>query len=326
MPRITSLPGGQNVAPLGTDAIITERAGSSTAYAQFGDMNLLPDGTMLNGKIEPTVSSNNLTVALKTLKGDDPSATDPVSIWINGGFRHIAAALSVTKAAGTNWCASGSAMLATQEIDYFAYLLWNTGGTDSVDIAFSRFPGGRVVSDFSATTTAEKYLAYGKGDAPASTDDAVVIGRFAATLSAGAGYTWTVPTYTNVNLVRRPIFETRPLTWTATTATITGMSAVSAGVCRYRIVNGSHLLTAGRIVGTSNATGFSILSPWTAETLSGIIWGAAVGDVTDNTANVAAGDVYIGSAGTSLTFRKSAAATWTNSGTKAVVFTLGYDI
>src|SRR6185436_10289424 len=116
--------------------------------------NLLPDGYMVNGKLSVTVASNNITVAIKTKSGGNPSTTDPVSVWINGSYRRITAALSVTKNAGTNWFASGSAELATKEIDYFAYLIWNTTpATDIMDIGFARIPFGRVYSDFSGTTT-----------------------------------------------------------------------------------------------------------------------------------------------------------------------------
>jgi len=71
-----------------------------------------------------------------------------------------------------------------------------------------------LVSDFSATTTNEKHLAgYSKFT---TTDEVAVIGRFAATLSAGAGYTWSVPTYTAANLIQKPIYTTRRLTWLPT--------------------------------------------------------------------------------------------------------------
>lgn len=207
----------QNTAPLGSDLTLMVDDPAGTPLSQkiyLGDWNILPEGYMLNGKIVVTVTTNNLTVALKTKSGGNPSATDPVSVWINGSFRRCTAALSVTKNAGTNWCNAGAAELATKEIDFFVYLIWNTGpATDIVDIAFSRIPFGRVYSDFSATTTNEKYLAYGNATAPASTDDCIVIGRFAATNSGTASFNWSVPTFTNVNLIQYPCFETRRLTW-----------------------------------------------------------------------------------------------------------------
>ena len=170
-------------------------------------------GMMFNGKLSPTVASNNLTVALKTAAGSDPSATDVVAININGTIRTVTAALSITLAAGTNWFNAGSSELATKEIDYFCYAVWDSNSS-VVALAPARIPSGTLVSSFSSTTTNERYL--GNYANYTSTDDVVIIGRFAATLSAGAGYTWTVPTYTHDNLIQAPVFETRRLDWTPT--------------------------------------------------------------------------------------------------------------
>jgi hypothetical protein len=68
-----------------------------------------PQGFLINGKIVTSVSSNNLTVAIKTLAGSDPSSSDPVYARIGNTVRSITAALSVTKNAGTNWFNSGAA-------------------------------------------------------------------------------------------------------------------------------------------------------------------------------------------------------------------------
>ena len=167
-------------------------------------------GMMLNGKLSVTVSANDLIVALKTRAGTDPSTTDSVAININGTIRVVTAATSITLADATNWFNAGSAELATKEIDLFAYAIWDSNSS-VVAIAPSRIPFGRLVSDFSATTTNEKHL--GNYANYTSTDEVANIGRFAATLSAGAGYTWTVPTFTNSNLIQEPCFETRWLTW-----------------------------------------------------------------------------------------------------------------
>lgn len=174
-----------------------------------------PQGFLINGKLSVTDAAG-ITVAIKTLAGADPSATDPVYCRIGDTVRSITSALSVSKADGTNWCNAGSAELATKEIDYFVYLGYNA--TDGVVIGFSRFPGANQYSNFSATTTNEKYCAISTITTAASTDYYEVIGRFAATLSAGAGYTWSVPTYTAANLIQRPIYETRWLRWVPTLA------------------------------------------------------------------------------------------------------------
>lgn len=210
MPKISAYPAGDPVQA--SDQFVIARAGANDKI--LGSEFLPQQGALRNGKISVTVAGNNLTLALKTLAGGNPSVSDPVLIYIGSSFRAVTAALSVTKNAATNWCNAGSAELATKEIDYFAYLGYNA--TDGVVIGFSRIPWGCIYSDFSTTSTNAQYCAISTIAHAAASDEYVVIGRFAATLSAGAGYTWSVPTYTAKNLVQHPIYETRVLTWTPT--------------------------------------------------------------------------------------------------------------
>lgn len=186
-----------------------------------------------NGRLSVTVASNNLTVALKGMNGSDPSATNPVYIRIGDTIRTITAALSVTKNAGTNWFNSGGSELATKEIDYFCYLGYNA--TDGVVIGFSRIPYGNIYSDFSTTTTNEKYAGISTITNAAAGDTYVNVGRFAATLSAGAGYTWTVPTYTTTNLVQGLCFVTRKLAWTPTVTAQAGTPTSTTNLCYYKL-------------------------------------------------------------------------------------------
>ena len=214
----------------------------------------LPEGTMYNGKIVPSVASNNLTVALKGMDGNDPSATNPVYIRIAGVIRTITSALSVTKNAATNWCNAGSSELASKEIDYFVYLGYNA--TDGVVIGFSRIPYAALYSDFSTTTTAEKYCAISTIANAAAGDNYVNIGRFAATLSAGAGYTWTVPTFTANNLIQRPIYETRWLTYLSTVTWTAGTAPSGSPIIteRYKIRGNLCLVDVSRYNYTAGAT------------------------------------------------------------------------
>jgi hypothetical protein len=176
-------------------------------------------GQISNGKISVTVASNDLTVAIKTLADADPSAGDPVLANINGTIHTITAALSVTAAAGTNWAGRGGAMFAALEQDWFAYLGYNA--TDGVVIGFSPISYAGIYSDFSTTSTDDTFCKISDITTAASSDPYINIGRFAATLSAGAGYTWTVPTFTNTNLKQSPIFETRKLTFLPTWTNLT---------------------------------------------------------------------------------------------------------
>ena len=195
-----------------------------------------PQGFIVNGKIQRTVASNNLTIALKTIAGTDPSTSNPVYCRIGDTIRKVTAALSITLNAGTNWFNAGSTPLATNEVDYFIYLGYNA--TDGVTLALARHANVRVYSEFSTTTTSDKYGAVSTVTHAASTDEYEVIGRVNATLSAGAGYTWSVPATSVV--VNRPIFHTRWLTFTVkiragTTDPTLGSGGTNTG--KYQITN-----------------------------------------------------------------------------------------
>lgn len=269
----------------------------------------LPDGTVLNGKIVPSVASNNLTLTLKTCAGNNPSATESVWVKINGTWRKVSAPLSVTVNAGANTFNAGSNELKTQEVDYFAYLAYRAAST-AIVLGFSRIPSATLGSDFSGTSTNEKYCAW--STAPAAGDDCTVIGRFAATLSAAAG-NWSVPTFTNKNLINRPIYETRDLTYAPT---ITGYSAnPGSGVYQYRLRLDYcfyNLIEAAN--GTSNATTKTYTAPFTAAATK-------IGFIPlplDNGANKALGFSQISTASNIINMYLSAAAAWTNTGTAAI--------
>lgn len=232
---------------------------TSPSLTTFSTLNA-PEGFLTNGKIVPSVASNNLTVAIKGMDGNDPSASNPVYIRIGSTIRSITAALSVTKNAGTNWFNAGSSELATKEIDYFVYIGYNA--TDGVVVGFSRIPYATLYGDFSATTTNEKYAAISTITNAAAGDDYIVVGRFPATLSAGAGYTWSVPTFTTKNLIQRPVFETRRLSWTPT---YTGFSAApSGGTLYYKLSMDAVRITHAPGDGTSNANSFTFTVPFLA--------------------------------------------------------------
>jgi hypothetical protein len=224
------------VAP-GTSGNVLTSDGTdwTSAAASAGGVISGPGSFMDNGVITVSVASNNLTVALKTIAGADPSAGDPVKVRIGNVYREITAALSVTKNAATNWCNAGGDELATKEIDYFVYLGYNA--TDGVTIGFSRIPYANLYSEFSATTTNEKYCAISTITNAAAGDNYVNVGRFAATLSAGAGYTWTGPTFTATNIIQKPIFESRWLVWVPTVSSNTGSYTTIVKVYYYKVIS-----------------------------------------------------------------------------------------
>lgn len=233
----------EDTAPAIGDFVTTyDTSASAPKKVMLGNLlSLIPrSGTMLNGKISVAVASNNITLSLKTLAGADASASDPIYVNINGTVRSVTAALSVTVNAGANTFNAGAAEFAALGQDYFAYLSWRAASS-AVVIGFGRIPYARLYSHFSGTATDETYGAF--STAPASTDDVCVIGRFAATLSAAASYNWSVPAYTNNNLIQEPIFVTRDLTWapqftnlTVGNGTLSGLYRLENRSCKYQWV------------------------------------------------------------------------------------------
>ena len=274
-----------------------------------------PQGFLLNGKIVPSVGSNNLTVSIKTLAGTDASTTDPIYVRIGDTVRSITTALSITKNAGTNWCNAGSAELATKEIDYFVYLGYNA--TDGVVIGFSRCPGCNQYSDFSVTTTNEKYCAISTITNASATDYYEVIGRFAATLSAGAGYTWSVPAFTAINLIQRPVYETRELSFSPQ---YTGFSANPAAVYIYKLSGNICLVECtSEANGTSSTNAFTITMPLSCKYSSNMFH---ICFVADNGVTVAQPGHLISTAGSATlnAYKSFFQGTWTGSNVKGLYF------
>ena len=164
---------------------------------------------LINGFIRTTVASNNLTVTISKSPTSqvDPTATNPVFVWIGGVLRPITSALSVTANAGINWLNMGSAELATREVDLFTFMQWNST-TSAVNILVSRLPYPRLMGDFTNSGIVEKGV-FGIVNYN-SNDDVVLVDRFSATSNSSNNFTATG------NVYGEPIYETRELTFTVT--------------------------------------------------------------------------------------------------------------
>jgi hypothetical protein len=269
-----------------------------------------PEGFLINGKIAVSVTSNNITLSILGMNGSAPSANNPVYCRINSVIRTITAALSVTVNAGANSFNAGSAELATKEIDYFAYLGYNA--TDGVTLGFSRIPFAAQYSDFSATATNEKFCAISTITHAASTDYYNVIGRFAATLGASATYYWTVPTYTAINLIQRPIFETRTLVYTPG---YNGWTASPTTTGAYRISYNELEIINLTVTGTSSSTTTQSSLPFTP--VNTVAWFPYRS--TDNSVTATTPGMVGISASATVSFYKDWSGTlYTGSGTKTI--------
>lgn len=186
------------------------------------------EGIVKNGKINVAVASNNLTVSMKTIAGNNAGTTEPIFCTIGGTEREISAALSATRNAGTNWFNIGAAEFGGLAQNLFVYLCW-VSGSSTVAIGFSRIPYATTYADFSSTTTNEKYGYF--STTPASSDAVVNIGRFTATLSVAAAYNWSISGTGSV--INGTIYETDWLQWKPTFTNLTVGSGTLSG--RYRI-------------------------------------------------------------------------------------------
>lgn len=263
---------------------------SNTVFAtpqNLHEFHVPPQGFLYNGKIVPSVASNNLTVALKGLDGNDPSATNPVYVRIGDTVRSVTAALSFAINAGANTFNAGSSELATNEIDLFVYLCYSTV-TSAVVIGVSRVPYFTVMNN-SGTRANELFM-----DTNASynaTDTCEVVGRFAATLSAGAGYTWTVPSFTTTNLIQKPIYNTRLLSAVSTITAGSGSFTTVSGTIKYQISR--NIIDIFELISiTTNGTAASYINSTLPFSLTGTEQGAMTGQeasVTGVMANVQTG-------------------------------------
>lgn len=199
-------------------------------------------------KIVPSVASNNLTVAVKTLAGNDPSATEPLFFKIHDTIYSVTAALSITINAGTNWFNSGGSELATLAVPYFVYVVYDSNSA-VVALTIGRKAHYRIVASGMTTTTSENhiynYANFTDGDNMAN------IGYLEATLSAGAGYTWTVPTFTGNNLRHEPTYESQWMTWAPTYSASGSLTytSVTSNVAKYKIAS-KRLLPSLKATGT----------------------------------------------------------------------------
>ena len=283
-------------APQPGDQLVINRAGKN--YSMLGGSAQFT----FQYKITPSASGGTLTVALKHLDGTDPSATKPLWFKIDNNWRAVIAALSVSVANGTNTFNAGSAELAAKEIDLFAYVSYRAASS-AVVFGVSRTPAARLYSDFSATATNEKYAAF--STAPAATDSVQYIGRLAATLSAGAAYTWTVPTYTSANLIQYPIYSTRKLTFFSV---LTGFSGTPTQTMQYQIVE-NRMQFYMIISGTSNLNTFTASLPFTATSASNDMQ-----RLVDN--GIAVNGLAVLTSALVVFYTSFAAGAWTAAGTK----------
>ena len=235
------------------DQLYAEFDGTSKKVLHADD---LPVGYLLNGKINVSVASNNLTMSILTNAGATPSVSDPVLVRIGNTVYTITSAMTKTWNAGTNWADMGSSVHATYSHDIFPYVLYNsTAG--ALDFGWSRLPFLETYADASGTSTNERYFAFASGSTPASTDELQNIGRVSVTLSASASYNWSI---TGTGDVRNePTYISNYMTFALVA---TGCTSTDAGVGGYMIIDRTVHVWIYTNSMTSNSTAFTLQGPF----------------------------------------------------------------
>lgn len=220
-----------------------------------------------NYVITPTIASNNLTLSIKTLAGTDPSGSDPVRVKIGDIVYSITGALSLTKAAGTNWLNAGAAELAGRNIDYFVYLIAETGASAGVKLGFARIPHAETMGDLvngAVTPTGEKAI-LGSYTNFNATDKVKNIGRFRAILGGASTYNWSISTGKVIN---RPVFETDWLSWLPAISASGSMtiSSPAYNVIQWKLRNDDLfvMLDVGFTTGGTASNSINATPPFTA--------------------------------------------------------------
>jgi hypothetical protein len=208
--------------------------------------------------ITPSISSSDLVIAIKYIDGNDPTTTNKLTFRVGDTEYDLTAAVSWTKADGTNWANLGGAELAALPHDLFVYAIGETGASAGLKFGWSRISHANTMGDFVNTTTNEKYIA-GNWTNFNSTDAVTNIGRFRAQLSAAAGHVWSIPT---AKVINYPIYESDWLTWTPV---FTGFSVNPTGLfSRYKVISGTcRWVHRANADGTSNSTSFTFTIPFT---------------------------------------------------------------
>ena len=232
--KISAYPDGGAIQA--NDKFVAARAGGNVSIlgSDMGGGGAGADTIRTKYIITPSISGNDLVFAIKYIDGNDCTTTNKLTFRVGNTEYELTAALSFTKAAATNWMNCGSAELAAKNVQFFPYVIGETGGAAGLKFGYSRIPYAKTMADFVNTTTDEKYIA-GNWTNFNATDPVVNIGRFQAQLSAGAGYTWSIPT---ANVVNYPIYETGVLTWQPQYSATGSMTytSVTTSLAEYRVI------------------------------------------------------------------------------------------
>lgn len=258
--------------------------------SSFSPVRYGQDGFADNYSIVPSVSSNNLTIAIKGADGNNLSSTNPAFFTIDGGRHAVTTAISFTKNAGTAYGNADTLSLASQDIDWFVYVILETGASAGTKFGFSRAPYALTMGDLSSTATDQDAI-LGNYTNFNSTDKVEVIGRFRAQLDSSDN--WSIP---NAKVINRPIRRTDILSFTVTMGNITVGNGTIVGY--YQITESSLKIYSEFTFGSTSAISgaHTVATPYDTSFIA--TFRANVRLILGSTnyigiANVASGNIYI---------------------------------
>jgi hypothetical protein len=217
------------------------------------------DGSVLNATFSPSIATDDLTLALKTLSADDPSTDNFVQATIGGEILSITSALSITitDAMGDIFSWDGR-KIQGNDSQLFVYLINNNG---TAQIGVSPSPNRRTVAtnyyDAGGQTGSAGFSNIVMSGTRNATNTCAVVGR--VNVKQEDDNTWVSPTISCI--VNRPIYETDWLDWTPD-LTIGNPDLSKFDVATYQIVS-NHLFfffkeDDATLSGTAGALKFSL--------------------------------------------------------------------
>jgi hypothetical protein len=271
-----------------------------------------------NYLIVPSVTSNNLTVEIKTPGGLNPSINDSIRFIVGSTVHTLSAAASIICNAGANYCNLGAQVLGDLPHDVFLYAIDQTGAGGGLRFGFSRIPYATKMGDFVNSTTDQKYIV-GNHTAFTATDKVANIGRFKVQLTVNVSYFWSIPA--SANVINRPIMSTDRSDFNQVW---TGFSSPPTNPVMHYILSGDvvTIWTRNATGGTSNATAMQLQAPFVSPNIANAIWTdvARCQDSGSIQANPCLLQIVANS--NSLIYRKSYSSSsddWTATGTKNVL-------
>lgn len=160
------------------------------AAASFIDKLVDSDGGVLNGRVNATVSSGNLTVSIVRPDGSSATSSSPIYVKINGLVRQVTSALSVTINGGLdNWGQIASGLRpasGSNRIDLFVWAIWNST-TSQVQIGVSRVYRFNV--NFYTSTPADVFYLATNASFPPTGSTMEVVGRITAHINSAGSFT-----------------------------------------------------------------------------------------------------------------------------------------